>query len=333
MYYIGFLKMDLNKMMLFRSETRPTRDTYWYFGKVTGPYRDESEARAAMHVFKRGYGYRENPIKGSRAKYCRERQESPSRFAKGSFRTITLGKGERGVVACPKGYYHRGRCSVGTHLQTILHPVGSRGCPTGGLELKKREHRRNPGEGYYVMTYGGGRYQSIGWYKTKQEADNEVARIMRAGAWSGKPPIVSSSRRNNPARISENQIRRGIIHELEHTTDRAIARKIACDHLKEDPYYYTHLAKMEKQYKKNYMSDRQALILTRKVIEAGKKLFRHEQSELRQNPGKSYHDRKFLHYIKELEKYKIGSSPYIATLAKAYEHLESARESMREDVR
>ena len=50
--------------------------------------------------------------------------------------------------------------------------------------------------------------------------------------------------------ISASQIRRGTEHELEHTTDRAIARKIACDHLREDPYYYTHLSKMEKQYKK-----------------------------------------------------------------------------------
>jgi len=124
----------------------------------------------------------------------------------------------------------------------------------------------------------------------------------------------------NPAKISVSQIQRGTIHELEHTTDRAIARKIAMDHLKEDPKYYTHLAKMEKQYKKNPFSGEKAVKLTKKLIRAYE-AFRQE------NPGKSYHDQKFMSYMKELEKYAIGSVPYIGTLAKAYEHLESAKES------
>jgi len=283
MYYIGFLRDDLRRMILFHSSSVPVQRRYVYFGKVVGPYDTESEARFAMSALKRAYGYTENPVRGkSRAQYCRERQESPSKFAKGSFRTITLGKGKKGVVACPKGYYHRGKCSKGTHLQTILHPVGSRGCSTGGLELRKR--KRNPGK------------------------------------------------------VTANQIKRGILHELEHTTDREIARKIACDHLKEDPKYYTHLEAMEKRVKKGkssklYMSDRQALALTKKIIEAGKRLFRHERSELKQNPGKSYHDRKFLSYLGELEKYKIGSQQYIGALAKAYEHLESARESVKQGMR
>ena len=132
--------------------------------------------------------------------------------------------------------------------------------------------------------------------------------------------------RKNPAKISESQIKRGTIHELEHTTDRAIARKIACDHLKEDPYYYTHLAKMEKMYKKNVMSPEKALRLTRKVIAYAKEIHK----DYKENPGQSYHDRKFLAYMKELEKYKVGSQPYIATLAKAYEHLESAKDSMHD---
>lgn len=132
-------------------------------------------------------------------------------------------------------------------------------------------------------------------------------------------------RKRNLAKISVSQIRRGTIHELEHTTDRAIARKIACDHLREDPYYYTHLSKMEKQYKKNVMSPEKALRLTRKVIAHAKDIYK----DYKENPGQSYHDQKFTGYMKELEKYKVGSQPYIATLAKAYEHLESAKESMR----
>lgn len=132
--------------------------------------------------------------------------------------------------------------------------------------------------------------------------------------------------RKNPA-ISMSQIRRGTQHELEHTTDRAIARKIACDHLREDPYYYTHLAKMEKQYKKNAISPEKALRLTRKIYSYAKDVYK----DYKENPGKDYHDRKFVAYLKELEKYKIGSNQYIATLAKAYEHLESAKASMEEE--
>ena len=65
---------------------------------------------------------------------------------------------------------------------------------------------------------------------------------------------------------------------------------------------------------------RKAIALSRKV----KKLY----GQIRKNnPGKSYHDRKFLQYMKELEKYVIGSAPYIAVLAKAYDQLESAKDS------
>lgn len=34
--------------------------------------------------------------------------------------------------------------------------------------------------------------------------------------------------------------------EMEHTNDPTVARKIAQDHLDEDPEYYSKLAKMEK---------------------------------------------------------------------------------------
>lgn len=128
--------------------------------------------------------------------------------------------------------------------------------------------------------------------------------------------------RDNPSKISLSQIRRGTKHELEHTTDRAIARKIAMDHLKEDPRYYTHLTKMEKQYKRNPFSAEKAVGITKKLIRA-------YEAYRQENPGKAYHDQKFIQHMKELEKYKIGSAPYIGALAKAYEHLESAKESVR----
>lgn len=41
------------------------------------------------------------------------------------------------------------------------------------------------------------------------------------------------------------QLRAGIKVELEHTSDRAVAKEIAKDHLKEDPKYYIKLRKME----------------------------------------------------------------------------------------
>lgn len=71
---------------------------------------------------------------------------------------------------------------------------------------------------------------------------------------------------------------------------------------------------------------RKAIALTKKVMKLYGKI-------RKKNPGKSYHDQHFLRYIKDLEKYIIGSAPYIATLAKAYEHLESAKASMEEHVR
>ena len=78
------------------------------------------------------------------------------------------------------------------------------------------------------------------------------------------------------------------------------------------------------------ISHAQALKLTKKVIAYAKKLYKHEKAGVKGNPGAGYHDQKFLMYLRELEKYKLGSPPYIATLAKAYEHLESAKESMKQ---
>ena len=43
------------------------------------------------------------------------------------------------------------------------------------------------------------------------------------------------------------QLKMGIKVEMEHTTDVIISRKIALDHLKEIPDYYTRLDKMEKE--------------------------------------------------------------------------------------
>jgi hypothetical protein len=50
------------------------------------------------------------------------------------------------------------------------------------------------------------------------------------------------------------QLDKGIKVELEHTSDRNVARKIALDHLNEDPHYYNKLAKvgLEESFDKSY---------------------------------------------------------------------------------
>ena len=78
------------------------------------------------------------------------------------------------------------------------------------------------------------------------------------------------------------------------------------------------------------MSNKQALALTKKVILFGKKLLAHEKSELRhKNPIEARHVQAFMNGIKQLEKYVVGSQPYIDTLAKAYGHLKQIKEEMK----
>jgi len=45
----------------------------------------------------------------------------------------------------------------------------------------------------------------------------------------------------------ESQLVKGIKVELEHTTDKQVAREIALDHLNEFPDYYDRLEKAEKR--------------------------------------------------------------------------------------
>lgn len=45
--------------------------------------------------------------------------------------------------------------------------------------------------------------------------------------------------------VDPKQLEMGIKIEMEHTKNRKLARRIALDHLYEDPKYYTKLKKME----------------------------------------------------------------------------------------
>jgi len=48
---------------------------------------------------------------------------------------------------------------------------------------------------------------------------------------------------------NKRQLRMGTKIEMEHTKSKRFAQKIAKDHLREFPNYYTHLIKMEKKLK------------------------------------------------------------------------------------
>lgn len=50
-----------------------------------------------------------------------------------------------------------------------------------------------------------------------------------------------------PSRFPPEKVRKGAKVESEHTSNKAVAREIARDHLTEDPNYYEKLQKMEKK--------------------------------------------------------------------------------------
>ena len=53
-------------------------------------------------------------------------------------------------------------------------------------------------------------------------------------------------------KYNKTQLRIGTRIEMEHTKSKKVAEKIAKDHLREYPDYYTALVKMEKQLKRKH---------------------------------------------------------------------------------
>ena len=72
----------------------------------------------------------------------------------------------------------------------------------------------------------------------------ESAEIERDQLKGGKGDQLS------PEEVHPKELQKGIQHEMEHTNDPDVAEEIALDHLAEDPLYYTHLDKMEREVKK-----------------------------------------------------------------------------------
>jgi len=73
-------------------------------------------------------------------------------------------------------------------------------------------------------------------------------RIIETKSFKEKIPEGRSSGKK-PSDFSEDAIQKGIKIELEHTSDRELAKEIAMDHLDEFPDYYEELDKMEKKLK------------------------------------------------------------------------------------
>lgn len=65
-------------------------------------------------------------------------------------------------------------------------------------------------------------------------------------AHAHKVPFIPNGRSKGmrPSAFDPAQLAQGAEHELEHTTNRRLARQIAMDHLAEDPLYYVKLARL-----------------------------------------------------------------------------------------
>lgn len=76
------------------------------------------------------------------------------------------------------------------------------------------------------------------------QLDREIAEVLARGAHARTPYIPDGrSKGRRPGEFDPAQLRRGTEVEMEHTTDRRVAQRIAMDHLVEDPLYYVKLSR------------------------------------------------------------------------------------------
>lgn len=134
--------------------------------------------------------------------------------------------------------------------------------------------------------------------------------------------------------INKDQLELGIKVEMEHTTNPVIAEKIACDHIKEIPNYYTLLAEMEASAKASYDAAKH-VIDTETNEESPTKLASKQFFKVRKAAGHGFAnvikfktDKDFYDKIKQLRKnknieviYKIIDGVGLYLLYKGNEHL------------
>ena len=75
--------------------------------------------------------------------------------------------------------------------------------------------------------------------------------------------------------FNPDQLKMGIESELEHTSNREMAKEIAKDHLKEDPKYYTKLKKMEESVNEESHWDQRKSSSGKKAV--GKEYSKHKK--------------------------------------------------------
>jgi hypothetical protein len=143
----------------------------------------------------------------------------------------------------------------------------------------------------------------LGPYKHEFEASDDMGKFKRVYGF-------------NPA-MSERQ-RKFMCTELgkklaKKKTKTQMTERQLCDYCKKNP---CRCNPVKVSYSK-------ALALTKKVIAYAKDLHK----DYKNNPGAGYHDKRFMRYMRQLEMFKVGSEQYMTTLAKAYEHLKSAKDS------
>jgi hypothetical protein len=97
---------------------------------------------------------------------------------------------------------------AGTRVEGLIDISG--GEEGSAEEARRRGPRtvRQHDKGFYVMKWGGGTYTSVGWFSTRREAENEVERIKRSGAWSGMPVKIEAVGSEPPGTHSERARRR-----------------------------------------------------------------------------------------------------------------------------
>lgn len=84
-------------------------------------------------------------------------------------------------------------------------------------------------------------------YRSQHPDDPPVVRNLHNPEESAEETCIEDLAEKHGVSLEDitNQLEMGLKVEMEHTKDIAIAKKIAMDHLTEDPHYYTKLSKIE----------------------------------------------------------------------------------------